>query len=199
MADRTRIWIDVGAHLGEKTFAEAERDRSLVVYAFEPNLSLVLRRAGRLPNWIVLPYAVGEEDGAAAFHFTRLTATSSLLPFHEPGREAWLGGEELQIERVRTVPVIRLDTFLEVAGIGEAEFLKIDAQGADLSVVKSAGERIRSFRKITLEVQITPVELYAGGSRKEDVVEYLAARGFALASVEVQSRGQEENLTFLRR
>jgi len=199
MPNPSRIWIDVGAHLGEKTFAEAQRDPSLTVYAFEPDLRLFFRRAGALPNWVGLPYAVGEQDGAAEFHLNRIPATNSLLPFHEPGRAAWNGGEQLVMERVVTVPVIRLDTFMEAAGIGEVEFLKIDAQGADLGVVKSAGERIISFRRIHLEVQITPAELYAGSGKKDEVVNYLAARGFELVETERQTLDQEENLTFLRR
>jgi len=61
------VWIEVGAHLGEKTFPVASEDSTLRVYAFEPILRLALQRAGLLANYIVLPLAVGEQDGPAEF------------------------------------------------------------------------------------------------------------------------------------
>jgi FkbM family methyltransferase len=198
MSSGPRVWIDVGAHLGESTFLEAQRDPSLLIYAFEPNLSLFLQRTGMLPNWIVLPYAVAESEGTAPFHLNYLSQTSSLLPLYEPGRQSWLGGEELRVERTQTVPVIRLDTFMDLARISEVEYLKIGAQGSDFGVLKSAGERIRGIRKITLEVQITPVELYSGAAGRQEILDYLAAKGFELVECRRQTFDQEENLTFLR-
>jgi precorrin-6B methylase 2 len=34
-----QIWLDVGAHEGEKTLAAARANPALYVYAFEPNLA----------------------------------------------------------------------------------------------------------------------------------------------------------------
>jgi hypothetical protein len=93
---------------------------------------------------------------------------------------------------------IRLDTFLDGLGIPEVHLLKIDAHGADLAVALSLGSRIKHVRKISLEVQINPVPLYAGGSEKEEVHQYLNAAGFSLETCEKQSYDQEENLTYLR-
>jgi len=55
---------------------------------------------------------------------------------------------------------MRLDTFLNGAGIRRVHYLKIDAQGADFAVIRSAGERLRDIDRISLEVQTTPFELY---------------------------------------
>jgi Methyltransferase FkbM domain len=96
------------------------------------------------------------------------------------------------------VPTIRLDTFLRLMGIQEVHFLKIDAQGADLAVVRSLGSRIKDVRKISLEVQVNHVPLYAGASQKEEVQQYMRAAGFSLETCEKQSYDQEENLTYLR-
>jgi FkbM family methyltransferase len=192
------IWIDVGAHLGEKTFAFAQQNPALRVYAFEPNLRLAAQRLGRLPNFVVVPMAVSEEDGCADFYLNTFAAASSLLPFDSAGLVNWRGGEVLNVERKLVVPTIRLDTFLDLMGIPEVHFLKVDAQGADLAVVRSLGRRIKDVRKISLEVQINPVPLYVGGSQKGEVEQYLRAAGFSLDSCEKQSYDQEENLTYLR-
>lgn len=194
----SRVWIDVGAHLGEKTFAAAQADPGLRVYAFEPNWSLVAQRLGALPNWIVLPVAIAEHNGCADFYLNEFAAASSLLPFDPTGLRHWDGGAELKVERRLTVPTIRLDTFLDLTGTATVEFLKIDAQGNDLAVVRSLGGRLRDVRELQLEVQVTDLPLYAGAARKDDVLDYLCGRGFDLVASERQSRGQEENLTFRR-
>jgi FkbM family methyltransferase len=192
------IWIDVGAHLGEKTFAFAEQSPALRVYAFEPNLQLAAQCLGRLPNFVVVPMAVSEQDGYADFYLNAFAAASSLLPFDSAGLVRWRGGEVLKVERKLVVPTIRLDTFLDLMEIPEVHFLKIDAQGADLAVVRSLGRRIKDVRKISLEVQISPLPLYVGGSHKNAIQQYMRAAGFFLETCERQSYDQEENLTYLR-
>jgi FkbM family methyltransferase len=62
------IWIDVGAHLGEKTFAPAQANHRLRVYAFEPLSEMAARIMNQLPNYIVFQQAVCETDGSATFY-----------------------------------------------------------------------------------------------------------------------------------
>jgi len=143
--------------------------------------------------------AISERDGMAPFRINRFTAASSLLPLDEAARRAWIDGELLIEEREIAVPTIRLDTFMSQVGIGEVEFLKIDAQGADFAVIRSAGDRLRDIRRIKLEVAITPRQLYRGAADKATIVAFLESRGFLLTETEAQSHGQEENLTFIRR
>jgi FkbM family methyltransferase len=193
-----RTWLDVGAHLGEKTFAEAQNDPCLRVYAFEPNLKIASQRMGQLPNFVVLPMAVAEKDGSADFYLNEFDAASSLLPFDAEGLEQWKGGEYLRVERKLAVPTIRLDTFLQQTGIDCVELLKIDAPGADLAVVRSCGERVRDIERIMVEVQTTPLPLYHGASTKQEMIEFLESVGFELEFSETQSMGQEENLLFVR-
>jgi len=192
------VWVDVGMHLGEKTFEVAQVNPRLRVYAFEPNLELAAARMGRLPNYTVLPLAVAKHDGSANFHVNALPAASSLLPLKPDALHEWIGGEQLAEVRAVVVPTIRLDTFMRQFGIERVDYLKIDAQGADLAVVESLGVRIRDVRRIDLVVQITPKGLYAGGSDPAETVAYLQSLGFELRRRELQSHGQEENLTFER-
>jgi hypothetical protein len=85
---------------------------------------------------------------------------------------------------------------MNLAGIETVDYLKIDAQGLDFSVVKSAGERLKDIRKIYLEVYVTEFPLYQGCPTKNEITEFMKSRDFELVGVEVQSDGQEENLTF---
>lgn len=198
LAGSERVWIDVGAHLGAKTLPAAQADPLLRVYAFEPNLTAASGLMGKLANFVALPFAVAEKDGAAEFFVNEFEAASSLLPFVPEGLSSWLGGEQLRVRETRIVPTIRLDTFMDGAGIGAVEFLKIDAQGADLDVVRSCGGRLKDIERIELEVQITSIPLYSNSASKQDVIDFLWNAGFDLESSELQSMGQEENLRFVR-
>lgn len=191
-------WIDVGAHEGETTLYAALQNPGLKVYALEPNLTAAAKLIGRAANYFVVPIAVAETDGYATLNVNTFEAASSLLPMDETALGSWIGGKDLGVASTTTVPTVRLDTFMKFTGIERVDYLKIDTQGLDLAVVKSAGERLRDIAKITLEVDIKPIRLYAGSASKDEVVAFLKASGFSLASVEEQNHGQEENLTFVR-
>jgi FkbM family methyltransferase len=174
-------------------------DPALTVYAFEPNWNLVRQMIGQLPNFVVFPMAVSERDGVSDFFLNAEDEASSLLDFDPEGLQRWNGGESLRIESKIAVPTIRLDTFMRDMNIQTVDYLKIDAQGADFTVIRSAGARLNDIRKIKLEVDITPVHLYQGSAGREEVAAHMEERGFVLNGAEVQSLGQEENLTFVQR
>jgi FkbM family methyltransferase len=193
-----RVWIDVGAYRGEASRQAALVDSSLVVHAFEP-VPTLFEELNRGPkNYRVYPMAVSDRDGMASFRINAFVAASSLLPLDEAARSAWTDGHLLIEEREIIVPTVRLDTFVDKAGITEVEFLKVDAQGADFQVVSSAGRRLKDIRKIKLEVAITARQLYLGAADKATVTAFLEAEGFSLIETERQSHNQEENLTFAR-
>lgn len=193
-----RIWIDVGAHEGETTFPFAAADSSLLVYAFEPNLRAASRVMGRLRNYVVLPIAIAGQDGSAELQLNAYEQSSSLLPADEAGVRQWVTEQEFKVVGSVTVPTMRLDTFMNQAGLAAVDYLKVDAQGLDLEVVKSAGERLRDVAKVQLEATAVSYRQYEGAPGKALIVEYMRSMGFRLAGEELQSHGQEANLTFLR-
>lgn len=192
------VWFDVGAHLGGTSFSKAESNPNLRVIAFEPNIALASQTFQRLPNFQILPVAIGEQTGFTTFHLNAFAAASSLLPMDESARQKWIGGEVLCQDAEIIVPVMRLDDVMKGLNIQKVDLLKIDAQGADLAVVKSLGDRIKDVRKIKLEVTTTAQQLYVGTATKNEIIEYLANRGFALISEQSQTHGQEENLLFFQ-
>jgi len=192
------VWIDVGAHEGELTFPFASVDRTLLVYAFEPNLRAASRIMGRLPNYVVLPIAVAATDGSAELQLNAYEQSSSLLPADDAGVKAWRSELEFKVIGSVTVPTMRLDTFMNGAGIESVDFLKVDAQGLDLEVVRSAGDRLRDVARVQLEATTASYRQYEGAPGKSEIVEFMESNGFRLAEEESQSHGQEANLTFVR-
>lgn len=192
------IWIDVGAHLGQNTFGFALANPKLMVYAFEPNIEVAIKRIGLLPNFVVIPMAVSEQDGCIDFYVNTFDQCSSILPIDPNVGQNWIENIDLTVQNKICVPTIRLDTFLNLVKIPKIDYLKIDAQGADLSVIKSAGQRLRDIQKITFEVQTTTVPLYIGASRKDETITYLEDSGFTFLNREIVTKDKEEDLTFIR-
>lgn len=193
-----RIWIDVGAHLGERTLEAAKKDKNLIVYAFEPNLTVAEKLFGEEENFIVIPMAISERNGFSSFFINTFPKASSLLAFNPEGLNQWVGNEQLGVEKKVMVPTIRIDSFLNIMGIDTVDMIKIDAQGGDFDVILSSGDRLQDVHKIILEVAVTPVQLYSGAANKSEVVNFLKRKGFVLTKTETQSFGQEENLTFVQ-
>jgi FkbM family methyltransferase len=193
-----RVWLDVGAHEGETTFPFAAVDSSLLVYAFEPNLHAATRIMGRLRNYVVLPIAIAERNGSAELQLNAYEQSSSLLPADEAGVKSWITEQEFKVIGSVTVPTMRLDTFMDGAGIESVDYLKVDAQGLDLEVVRSAGDRLKDIAKIQLEATTASYRQYEGAPGKSDIVDFMESKGFRLKREEIQSHGQEANLTFLR-
>ena len=192
------MWIDVGAHEGELTFPYASVDPTLLVYAFEPNLRAASRVMGRLPNYVVLPIAVAARDGSAELQLNAYEQSSSLLPADAAGVKAWKSELEFKVVGSVTVPTMRLDTFMNGVGIASVDFLKVDAQGLDLEVVKSAGDRLQNVAKVQLEATTASYRQYEGAPGRSEIVEFMQSKGFRLVEEESQSHGQEANLTFVR-
>jgi len=142
--------------------------------------------------------AVREVTGFTPFYIPAYEQASSALPFDHEGIKKWVGGEEFYNIQCVHVPCIRLDTFITLYGLKEIDFLKIDAQGSDLEVVKSLGRLITIVKRIQLEVTVTPFELYQGASKKGEITGYLDQCGFKLVETHKQSFDQEENLIFER-
>ena len=69
------------------------------------------------------------------FYINSFAAAIQLLPFNFQGLEKWIDGDLLRVEQTIAVPTIRLDTFFDRMDIREVEYLKVDAQGADLAVI----------------------------------------------------------------
>lgn len=153
---------------------------------------------GLLRNYVMLPMAVALTDGTAEFNLSKFDASSSLAAMDEQVLAKWIGGPgQLDVVDRFLVHTIRLDTFMNRMGIRHVNFLKVDAQGTDLDVIRSAGDRLADIDRITLEVT-KGEQLYHGAAGAEDVLAFMTEHGFKLVKRNDQTFGQEENLTFER-
>ncbi|CAE7235626.1 unnamed protein product [Symbiodinium sp. CCMP2592] len=110
---------------------------------------------------VMLPYAVGcpPSDEVALFHVGLADVCSSLLNISEGFRgQGWshwfkdLKDTCAKEMDVRLVPCISLETVIRDLLLGgHISFLKIDAQGKDLDVVRSLGSQMHKVHRIQME------------------------------------------------
>lgn len=172
------VWVEVGASQGG-SLNEAPADA--IVYAFEPNTLLLPDLMRARSGVIVVAAAVTSTDGMATFHFASDPAAGSLRPIDAPYVERFLAAEAYEETHASPVPTVRLDTFMRASGLDRIDFLSVDAQGADLSVLESLGDRITDVQRIRVEAYLPGGSQYVDADNDRDtVIAYLSDRGFTL-------------------
>lgn len=174
------VVLDVGANRGQ--FATKLRKHGYTgrIISFEPlaELAKVLEEASAGdPEWTVLNYALGEEDGTAEIN-ARPGAMSSLLPTSEFG-EQW--HENLRKSRKETIQIRRLDTVYAdaVADVADPKvYLKLDTQGFDLAAFNGGGEVIKHVQAMQSEVSCVPI--YDGMPKLHETLPVYEEAGFAI-------------------
>lgn len=209
--------IDVGAHNQTEfmSWLDAEGDvgRRYVI-AVEPDPQLV--RAHRThPRFALLEAAVGEPSatGRASLHRSHFDMCNSLMPLGDGMAHAAHHGFSKFVAECMTpsklgpveVQVVSLASILRILPTGmQVSFLKVDAQGGDLAVLRSAGEDLHRVRRLQVEVQDLPHGdprmLYGVAQpNKQDVIDYLAQHGFVLDFCSPNTEEvKEENCLFVR-
>lgn len=120
------VAIDIGAHIGEYTLIAAHLVGSMgIVYAIEPQPECVHYlhqncEMNGLKNVKICQLAVGDLSGSVSFK-------------HDP--RSW-GGLIVSEGGNLIVECIRLDDFMEREGLKECAFIKIDAAGNEIAVLK---------------------------------------------------------------
>ena len=137
------------------------------------------------PRAIVLPLAVGERAGAPTFRVGHRAGCSSLLQLAHPATGGWATWCKDMVEE-RTVPSITLRSAIALSGdVMPIRLLKIDAQGADLGIVRAAPKvALGRVQLLTMELQAdTPYcrdegQIYSARETCQAAVAYMRTVGF---------------------
>jgi FkbM family methyltransferase len=167
--------LDIGAALGERppyqSLVEAGRAQ---ITGFEPNAvecERLNREYGKPHRFF--PYFVG--DGRpATFHETNWALTGSLYEPNSPLLEKFQNLAEV-VRPVATHPVNtrRID---DIPEIDDVDFIKIDVQGSELAVFRSASRALS--RALLVQTEVEFVELYRNQPMFADVDTFLRGNGF---------------------
>ena len=146
LAARSRVTLDVGAHVGFYALLAGLANPAGRVFAFEP-MPLAMERLrrhvalNRLANVEGVACAAGDRDGEAELHFPRgnpLPCSAGLSgEFYAPWAEA--------MDRTR-VSCVTLDAFVRERRLDGVDLVKIDVEGTEAAVLRGARETLERFR-----------------------------------------------------
>ncbi len=171
--------VDVGANRGQFSLAARHFNPKARIVAFEPlaSAAAAYRRVfGRDALAVLHASAVGPSKGRAVMQLSMHEDSSSLLPIGELMPKLYPGTQASGTEDVAVAP---LTEFLGLGDLAGRALLKIDVQGFELEVLKSAEPLLSDFTQIYVEASFVP--LYGGQAFADEVVAFLQGRGFALA------------------
>ncbi len=169
------VFFDVGAHVGYFTLLASRLvGASGQVVSFEPtpsSRSLLQRNVGDRTNVRVEPAAVWSEETKLTFndYSWRFSALNSAFePRSRPD-------EAVPSPHTYEVDAVTLDGFVSRSGI-EPDFVKIDAESAELEVLRGM-ERILSGVRPIVSVEVGDVEI-EGAADPVTTLRYLTERGY---------------------
>jgi FkbM family methyltransferase len=171
------VFLDVGANEGFYTvFASRCVGETGSVWAFEPSrremehLTANVRLNG-LANVRSFCVALANEDTEAEL----LIAGEEHSGHNTLGQFVYDSG----LITVESVPVRRLDSLLQECPLERLDFLKIDAEGAEMRVLAGACDALRRFRPLIL-LEMNDPSLKAQGSSRDLLIQLLESNDYRL-------------------
>jgi FkbM family methyltransferase len=187
------IVIDGGARNGPQDLSGL--DHVCQFHCFEPNpselsaldwaLAYHIKTASKQGRTTAYPFALCGTSGAAQLNISlRPDATSTLEPnrvlLDRFAADHFSQLKEI-VQRIK-VPAITLHDFMQQAKLSNIDFIKLDTQGNELDILKSAGDYLESVSVIMTEVELIP--LYTDQPLFHDVTEFLVLHGFELVDLQ---------------
>jgi FkbM family methyltransferase len=173
------IVVDVGANEGEfiEAILEIQPDKKIIAFEPAPSARRALdRRYSCNKNVIVRETAIGSVTGVAQFYVTESNVGSSLLkPI--PGQSSkWLNVVESILVEVQTLEDAIAS---ELSGQSNPiDLIKIDAQGSDYDVLRSAGQFLKDGTVRSFLVEVNFAEFYERQGGYVDIFNLMSQEGF---------------------
>lgn len=148
----------------------------------DPHEIVQLRRAGAM-DWRSVRYvaaALGRPDAVQTLHVTQNPECTSLFESNPEVVERYGMHDLFRIIDTALIPTRGLDELAVEQELSEASYLKMDIQGAELEVLRTAPRLLeQSLTTLRVEVEFQPI--YRQQPLFSDVNAFVVAQGFVLA------------------
>ena len=129
-------------------------------------------------NLIVLNSALADSKKEVEFHLCKKQMVSSIYPPNFNLLNKFPEAERFNVEKIIHLNTDTLDNQLKKEGINEVDFIKIDTQGYELSILKGSSGCIENVIGLEVEVEFEPI--YIGQPLFSEVDSYVKNKGFIL-------------------
>ncbi len=183
IASRSVNVIDIGANIGYYSILAARLvGPGKRVFSFEPQASIAskLRRnieANALRNVEVFQYALADSHG---------TATFNLPPEGEEAFGSMHANGRFEVAKTVQVEMHRLDDVLEKLGNPKIGLVKMDAEGAELLILRGAAKLLSSPDKPDLIFEANEVNCKPFGYCVFDILQYVHSYGYRLRQLDYE-------------
>jgi FkbM family methyltransferase len=169
LVEPSDVCLDIGANLGARTLALAQLTPAGTVYAFEPstmNAGFLTENVRRndLGNVRLQKLALGAQSSVQSFtHLLGMEGCSFMTP-SDPIEEVLMRSWGQDIDRItEDVPVKTLDEWVDENDVHWIDFIKMDVEGSELSVMDGGKRTIERFRPdMIVELNKHALSLYYG-------------------------------------
>lgn len=172
--------LDIGAHHGFYTlfFSKLVGSTGKVV-AFEPSPreSRALRLnvgLNRCKNVVIQGLALGNKEGESNLYVVneRETGCNSLQPPALPDATS-----------IVPVHVVSLDQWLAEHHPGSVEFIKLDVEGGELSVLQGAEKLLERLPRPVILAEVQDIRTQPWGYRAREIISFLSDKGYRWFSI----------------
>jgi FkbM family methyltransferase len=171
------VALDIGAHHGFYTLIASKRVGAKgQVIAFEPSPREYRRltqhiKLNRRHNVMAVPVAVSDGEGEL---------TLFIVEKGDTGRNSIIYRPIVEAESVRSVTVrtTSLNKYLEENGVKNVDFIKVDAEGSELSIFKGAQRLLGVFPRPIILCELRDSCTQAWGYSAAHIYKFLAERNF---------------------
>jgi FkbM family methyltransferase len=170
--------VDVGANRGQFSLVCRRLRPGAMIVGFEPlSGPAAVYKAVFADDRRVIMHgcALGRKRGKIAMNISARDDSSSLLPITSTQTVNYPGTGTVATRMVAIGP---LSDFVQQSDLGARNLMKIDVQGYELEVLKSADALLQCFDWIYVECSY--VALYEGQPLAQEIMDYLAGQGFNL-------------------
>jgi FkbM family methyltransferase len=190
------VFVDAGANCGDFTASLLDAYPASTVHAVEPNAELCagLTRRFEGSNVHVWNIALHEREGSIDLQVHANPATSSVLPRPVNARRYFHSADRIvDIVPVRT---LSLDGMADDAGIEHIHLLKLDTQGAELSILRGARRALQSAAIDVIYTEFFLVPHYENAAPLDVLWALLSTHGYVMYDLFKGPYGRNGQLRF---
>jgi FkbM family methyltransferase len=176
------IIFDIGASIGQTASQYRTCFPRAKINCFEPidvSLNQLKERFSNDSKTQCFQIALTCSEGEKTFYLNKGPETSSLLPSTQESSK-WAAADLMENVRSLSVPTTTLDAFCQKAGINKIDILKMDTQGAELSILKGAANLLSTEKIGIIYSEVLFVPLYEGQASFHDIGSFLSPYGYRL-------------------
>jgi len=139
------IIFDIGANIGEFTFAVAKKFPGCLIYAFEPDplvfecLKYNVEINNSSASIKSISRALSNKTGLDSFYVSTASADSSLI-------------EPRNFTKILNIPVVRGDDFMKAECLDYLSLLKMDAEGFEPEILNGFGDKLKAIDFFAIDV-----------------------------------------------